>query len=141
MFVCHLRKVCPHDKRNNSTRQALLKAGERRCIQSRESPEKPLWEEELELALDSCVNASQWARSPARNLRNHVLSRRSADTRYQGEVTFAETHARRIIFPPRNLKAEVPLSFAALQVPHLQSGTGNWRTCPAKLLLDLGFRV
>lgn len=92
MFVWHLRKVCPHDQRNNSTRQALLKAGERRCIQSRGRPEKPLWEEELELALDSCGNASQGSRSPARNLRNHFLSRSSADTRYQGEVTFAERH-------------------------------------------------
>lgn len=53
MFVWHLRKglietveqlLHPHDELSNGTRQALLKAGEGPCFQSKERPEKALWQ-------------------------------------------------------------------------------------------------
>lgn len=50
----------------------------------------------------------------------------------------AERHMEKIIFPPRNWKVRIPVSFLELWVPHPQSGTGDWCVCPIKLLLDPG---
>lgn len=51
MWVLH-----PHNELNNGTRQALLRAGEHLCNQTRERPEKALrGKKGLELAEDVCV--------------------------------------------------------------------------------------
>lgn len=78
--------------------------------------------------------------SPAGNLRTTFLPQYSADFRCQGEVTKGplQRDMEKIIFPPKNWKVRIPVSFVGLWVPHLQPETGDWCVCPIKLLLDPG---
>lgn len=84
-------------------------------------------EEGLDLALDSYVNAFPRSASPARNLRNYILPRSSADIRCQGKVTkglLKRDTCKRVIFPPRNLKVKALLSFAGFLTCKAGLGTG-----------------
>lgn len=108
----------PRDKSNNSTRQAWFKGGERPYIRSRERPQKALQGRGTPACPGrqcKCLPAVMLSsRKLQAWLSSSLLCRHQVPRGGWPTGLCRETYTRRIIFPPRNLKVKMLLSFPGL---------------------------